>query len=279
MVDGLFSRRYPCGEHHDRPQPALGVVRVSRDHTSVASFPQPIVLDAEAESAADSLSHFPGVLGVCITGSSARGDSDPSSDIDLLALIDDQELAKPTRRGFKGAWGSGRHVELKLVSEPRLRAMIEARSTFAVHVLREGRIAYDPELRITNLLGSFSPEDPVRENRLELRRQLEPYDEFAWCQGLFLYALADFYSVGRAATFTILGRESKFEFAAGRAFRLLARERPELASSIEVVRSLKPFYLLARRDQRTELPFPYRDSHVETLAARSACRTLVEAIR
>lgn len=216
---------------------------------------------------------------MCIVGSSARGDFDHDSDIDLLALIEDRVAAMRVRRSFAHDRSLGRRVELRLVGESRLQRLFEQRSTFAVHILREGIIAYDPLERLEALLAPHSREDPVRNNQADLRLRLEAYDDLAWCQGLYLYCLSDLYSIGRAAAFTILGRRSQFEFSAARVFRALTEIRPDLAGNAISLEALRPFFLLAQRDGHVALPFSYRDSHEQTQEARDACRSLVSAIR
>jgi predicted nucleotidyltransferase len=234
--------------------------------------------DRDAAWAAEHLSRNQEVAAVCVAGSSARGDFDRDSDIDLLALIDDREAAIRVRRSFAHGRPQSRRVELRLLSETRLRKLFERRSTFAVHVLREGIIAYDPLRRFEALVADHSREDPVRNNQADLSLRLEAYNDLTWCQGLYLYCLSDFYSIGRAAVFTILGRESRFEFSASRAFHAIAEDRPDLKNCVTSLAALRPFFLLAQRDEQAPLPFPYRDSHDETRQARNACHSLVSAI-
>lgn len=100
-------------------------------------------------------------------------------------------------------WGPGRLVE-------EVDPFFEGRSTFAVHVLREGLVAHDPAGDFADLAGRYSLDEPVRNNQSDLLLRLELYVDLAWCQGLYLYCLSDLYSIGRAAAFTILGRTSNF---------------------------------------------------------------------
>jgi len=220
------------------------------------------------------------ISAVCVAGSSARGDADHDSDIDLLAIVDDREAASRVRQSIAPDRLVGsRRVQLKLLSEAGLDRMFERRSTYAVHVLREGVVAYDPSDMMRRLLENHSAVEPVRNNRRDLLDRLEAYTDLDWCQGFYLYCLSDLYSIGRAAVFTMLGRESRFEFSASRAFDALAEGNPRLAAQTARVARLRPFFLLAQRDHDVELPFPYRNSHMETRDARNACRRVVEAIR
>ena len=137
----------------------------------------------------------------------------------------------------------------------------------------------DPTGAFAALRNRYPRDEPVRNNREELLLRLELYDDIAWCQGLYLYCLADLYSIGRAAVFTILGRKSRFEFSATRAFDRVRREAPQLSAPAKRVAELRPFFLLVERDCDEPLPYPARDCHDEALAAVAACHTLVDAIR
>jgi predicted nucleotidyltransferase len=233
--------------------------------------------DLDARLTAEELGRLAGVRSVCVIGSSARGDFTDSSDIDLLALVDDGEVAAAAR-ALVGAERSGRPVQLKLLSETRLAKLFELRSTFAVHVLREAVVVVDPHGRFAALCQQHSRDEPVCDNRKHLLIRLELYEDLEWCQGMYLYCLADLYSIGRAAAYTILGRGGRFEFSGVRALGSLSRYQPGLASAAESVGALRPFFLLADRDKREELPFPYRDCHRDAMSARDACYELVNAI-
>lgn len=238
---------------------------------------QPLA-DLEARWAAEDLGRLGGVRAVCVLGSSARGDFDNASDIDLLALVDDRETATAVRASF-GRERAGRRVQLKLLTEPRLGRLFERRSTFAVHVLREAVVVFDPLGSFAAVRKRYSPDAPVCDNREGLLIRLELYEDLDWCQGLYLYCLSDLYSIGRAAAYSILGRDSRFEFSGMRTLRAIERHRPALAGPARRIAALRPFFLLVERDQPEALPYPYRDCHQEASEARDACRTLVQAIR
>lgn len=69
-----------------------------------AAIVQPLA-DSEACQAADALGREVGVRAVCVIGSSARGDFDAASDIDLLALVDDRATADRVRTRFPARGG------------------------------------------------------------------------------------------------------------------------------------------------------------------------------
>jgi predicted nucleotidyltransferase len=244
----------------------------------VAASTSQQVLDRETRRAAHELSRLPGIRAVCVIGSRARGDFEEGSDIDLLALVDDRDAVGALRRAFVRD-RVGRRIQLKLLSEQGLTRLFKTRSTFALHVLREAVVVFDPSGRFDALAEPHSLDDPVRDNRHALLIRLELYEDLDWCQGLYLYGLSDLYSIGRSAAYTILGRDAQFEFSGLRALRLVGRLRPELAYAAERLAALRPFFQLVERNAVEALPFPYRDCHTEAQEARDAARALVDAIR
>ncbi len=93
-----------------------------------------------------------------------------------------------------------------------------------------------------------------------------------------LYCLADCYSLGRAATYGLLAQQGTFEFSARNAMSRVAAEYPELREATRRIGLLRPFFLLAERDVREPLPFPYRDCRAEAEAAVLASHQLIDAL-
>jgi predicted nucleotidyltransferase len=234
-------------------------------------------LDPAAVDAAERLARLDHVCSVCVLGSIARGDAGPSSDIDLLALVDAREHV-PGVRSRMPRRVRDRKVQTKVVDEVRLNEILEGRSTFAVHVLREAVILHDEGRRLERLRGTWSPDAPVRADPAMLHQRLEPYDDLDWCQGLYLYCLADCYSVGRAASYVLLSQRGVFEFSPRKALLRVAAEYPELREVARRIARLRPFFLLVERDLREPLPFPYRDCHAEAEAGVAAAHSLVSAL-
>lgn len=240
-------------------------------------------VDRAARLAALDLARCEQVEAVCVIGSSARGDSTQRSDIDLLALVADRPTAQAAAvRARRQHERAGRRVQPRLLSAARLTRLLDERSTFAVHVLREAVVIDDPAGKLAAICGAHDRDAPVRDPNAarDLRLRLEPYADLAWCEGVYLYCLSDLYSIARAAAFTILGRAARFEFSGSRAFATVARHVPDLAPSARRAARLRPFYLLAERDASgpPPPPFQHRDCHSEAERARDACATLVEAV-
>jgi predicted nucleotidyltransferase len=236
------------------------------------------VVDQSALHLAERVAHMAHVWSVCLIGSSARGDGEAGSDIDLLAVVDGKDHVKEVRRRIVRAV-DGRRVQTKVLDEQRLADILDRRSTFAVHVLREAVVVRDEGERFARLRAQHSLDAPVRADSAGLRRRLELYDDLGWCQGLYLYCLADCYSVGRAAAYAILGRNGTFEFSARKAFARVAQECPALGPAAERIVRLRPFFRMADRDIHEPLPFPYRDCRSEAEAAVAAAHELIDGLQ
>jgi predicted nucleotidyltransferase len=236
-------------------------------------------VDPAALDLADRLADLVHVRCVCLLGSKARGDTDPGSDIDLLAVVDARSHVKDVRRLALHVLAASKvqtsKVQTKVVDEARLAELLGGRSTFAVHVLREAVIVHDEGHRFAQMRAKHSPDAPVRADPAAMRRRLDLYDSLDWCQGLYLYCLADCYSTGRAAAYALLGQRGIFEFSGGKALARIADEWPDLRSAAQRIACLRPFFVLADRDVHEPLPFPYRDRRPEAEAAVRAAHQLI----
>jgi len=238
----------------------------------------PAVLDPAALTLAERVAALEHVTSVCLIGSSARGDGDRGSDVDLLAVVDAKDHVRDVRRRAPHMLGD-RRVQTRVVDERRLADILDRRSTFAVHVLREAVVVHDAGERFARLRARYPRDAPSHTNPDEIARRLEVYEDLEWCQGLYLYCLADCYAAGRAATFALLGGRCIFEFSAAHAFTRLALDEPRLAPPVRRIARLRPFFVLADRDTAGPLPFPYRDCRPEAEAAIAAAHELIDACR
>lgn len=93
----------------------------------------------------DSLRSDPKVMGVLLTGSRARGDATPGSDVDLWVL-----LSGVNERRFRSEEEQGHLVEM------HFRNLVQARDKMRRHAMElyshlDGRILYDPEGKLAEL--------------------------------------------------------------------------------------------------------------------------------
>lgn len=156
--------------------------------------------------------------------------------------------------------------------------MFRARSTYAVHILREAVAVKDADRRFGALRDRHSKDAPVLSDGTALRERIASYRDLDWCQGWYLYCLSDCYSVGRAAALTLLGRRQEFEFSGERALARIEAGSPSLAGPAASIKRLRPFFVLAQRDQEVGLPFPHRGRHGEVRDAVQSARALVDAL-
>jgi predicted nucleotidyltransferase len=218
----------------------------------------------------------PAVRSVCVFGSTARRRTAEGSDLDLLVVVDDSVDASELRAQMRSIRTQlKKTTQLTVVSEGRIRKHFQNRTVFAAHLTREGRILRDSSGVLTKLMNRHPRDAPVLENSRGLGRQLSIYEDLAWCNGQYLFCLADLYAIGRSAAMLILGRQAIFEFDRERVFGRLAAVRPLLSDDIEKVMELRPFWAAVHRDARYPFPFPDRDSHQQTFEARDSCRALV----
>jgi predicted nucleotidyltransferase len=90
----------------------------------------------------------PHVIGVMLTGSLARGDAYPGSDLDVHVLLRDG-----CSRAFCAELRRGILVECSYADEARARSRLE-RDPMHVYAYLDGRILYDPEGRLQVLLSA-----------------------------------------------------------------------------------------------------------------------------
>lgn len=105
-------------------------------------------LDLEHDEVSMLLERLPaGTLGLMIYGSRARGDHLPVSDFDLLRL---SRAASPT---FKV-----RRVSVSSYSVEQLRSATH--TLFGTHLIRDGRILYDPTCELAKIVAELEPVEP-----------------------------------------------------------------------------------------------------------------------
>jgi predicted nucleotidyltransferase len=236
-------------------------------------------LRERADTIAQSLAREPAVDGICLFGSIARGDATPSSDIDLLVVGSDPDLS-PTKL-LKLLPEPLRRQRISLVYYPDddLEQLFTSGSSFVDHLRREATILYDEDGRLGQVLGDeFTVHlDISAELAAELDR-LSIYSDLRMFNGNLLFVLAQLYAIGKAIVMLALTAAGEREYNREAAFAAFRRSQPELASELEAIECLRPFYRLVTRRGSEPLPFPYRDAEANTRTAIDAIRRIAGAV-
>jgi predicted nucleotidyltransferase len=230
-----------------------------------------------ARSIAQALASLPAVEAVCLFGSVARGNLHEASDIDLLVVSSDNELSPAKLHRMLP--NELRHVKLSLAyyTLDEVRKILATGSPFGVHLLREARILYDRDGILHSLLrGHSSGAEISVKKELDARlAQLTVYDDLAIFRGNFLFALSHLYAVAKSIVILALVVAGTPEFDREAAFARFVDRYPEMASEVDTISRLRPFYMLVTHDQPLEQPpFSHHGAEHEVHVAVSAIRRL-----
>jgi predicted nucleotidyltransferase len=229
-----------------------------------------------AESIAERFAKLPYVHGVCLFGSVARGRSHDWSDIDLL-VIGQEDRLRPTwlLKQLPPPLNAER-VSLICYSPDQFRQLGTFGSSFIDHLRKEGEVLYDQRGILHHVLGEEVDVRVTDELENELAR-LSLYDDLRIYKANFLFPLARLYSVGKSVVILALVAHGHRVYEREAAFGLLRKLRPDLATDVDEVARLRPFYRLVTRRGQEALPFPYRNAEQEVRSAVEAIRRLATA--
>ena len=217
----------------------------------------------------------PEVRSACLLGSVARGDADRHSDLDLLAVVENDAVVGERLRRIVPRVIDGRSVQIRVLTVSRLNEQTARRSIYAAHVARESVCLFDRRGDLRRVKRAFPSGATLAESADPLRRRLTLYDDLEWCGGHFLLCLADLYAFGRAGAILTLGRRGIFEFGRTAPLEKLGALEPSIAAAASTVRQLEPFYVRVRRGIVVQAPFPARGAFHEAAAARDACGAIL----
>lgn len=213
-----------------------------------------------AERIADALSASPAIEGVCVYGSVARGDQTAESDLDIL--VTGTETGLSSRHLRDRLPPDLRHADVSLSYYPTaaLDRLFQRRLAFASHVADEGRILFDRNGALHEIMREVlsRPAYSEEEMRLELER-LESLEDVRQFNGYFLFCFAHLYAIGKAVVMLALAREGAPEYRRASAFDALRARHPDVAGHVDAVEALKPYYDVAVRGRDRALPPPGDD--------------------
>jgi predicted nucleotidyltransferase len=235
----------------------------------------PVGLHQQAIRMSDHLAaSVPGLDGICLYGSVARGEEHEGSDIDLLVLGKNPQLTPSRLRKHLPDDLRDARVMFAYHTPDTLEAYLHRWSRFGAHVRREGEILFDPDGRLRGVLEEDIPVSSREELAAQLRH-LENYNDLKRFGGHFMLPLAHLYSIGRTVVFALLAERGVLEFDQTRAMLRLAREMPEASDDVRTVARLRPFQERVSRRSRRPLPFSPKDRDDEVAHARDAVRRLI----
>src|SRR5690349_11672363 len=156
----------------------------------------PGALQARASGvAADLVVRFPGVQGVCLFGSVARGEAGPKSDVDLFVIGDDPDLTPSVIYRQLHLQKGEPKVSIVYHTPETLDRYIETGSRFLVHLQLEGEVLYDASGRLTELKHRPPLKTPIRAEVEGQLGRLALYDDPSRYNGNFLLALSHVFAI------------------------------------------------------------------------------------
>ena len=192
---------------------------------------------------------YPGLVGVVLFGSVARGEAVAGSDVDLL-VIGEGDL--PTRRSLMAGvphGGGSNPLALAIIADEDFQGRLSHGDAFLEHVADEGLVLWEREGRVTRALTTRKP--PTRRQiRYQLDRELSKlsyFDDLSQFNGLFDLCCAQLFAIGKAVIILRLMLDGQKVFARQAVFTELRRQHPELAKAIAHVVALEPYWAHASR--------------------------------
>jgi predicted nucleotidyltransferase len=229
----------------------------------------------QAKAAAKVLAAVPGVQGVCVFGSVARGRPRVGSDIDLLVLGADERLSPSMLLRQMPAELRTAQLSLAYHTAGSLDRHLHRWSRFGAHLRREGWILYDPLGELRRALATDIPVSTAEEIAVQ-RRHLNNYTHLERFGGRFMFTLTHLYRIGRTVVFAILAEHGTLEFDRERAFRAVMELHPDRVADAAAIARLAPFYERAtRRLGDGILPFDPVGCEAEVIQAREAITRLL----
>jgi predicted nucleotidyltransferase len=229
--------------------------------------------------AEDLVEHFPGVQGVCLFGSVARGEAGPDSDVDLFVIGDDPHLTPSLIRRRLRLQKSEPRVSIVYHTPETLDRYIETGSRFLVHLQLEGQVLYDANGRLRELQRRPLLRTPIRAEVEGQLRRLALYDDPSRYNGNFLFALSHVFAIGKAIVMAILAENEIFEFDRDRAFDAFTKRFPKSRTDVDTLRELAPFYGVVSKGIEQDIPFSYHGCEAELKEAIAAIRRIAKKAR
>lgn len=190
-----------------------------------------------------------GVVAVVLFGSVARSEESPTSDVDLVVVLEEGSRADDARRRIRNrvahGWLDGRMAPA-IFTQASLTREARRRPSFAAHLMDEGVVLYAAPtfVELEDALADAATPDAAAiakelSDRAAALDRLSDLDRF---NGEYVPTLSQLYSLSRSLVISRLLQEGTREFSWRRIFDVLSDRRPELRVELGRLRALRPYF-------------------------------------
>jgi predicted nucleotidyltransferase len=225
-----------------------------------------VKLDTKVADVTAELVRAPGVLGIDLFGSVARGDASPLSDIDVLVVARDRSVRATELRRLVSPRLRER-LSLHVFSSGRFENRSRTNALFMTHLRAEGIVLYDPFRVIADALKQTARVSvTARELRLVLAR-LRAYDDASRFGDDYLLPLSHLYVLGKRAAMLRLHEMSVHEYGPLKVFETLRILVPSADAATAALTELRPFNHLVTGRPSEALPYDFHNARRQFEAA------------
>jgi predicted nucleotidyltransferase len=226
------------------------------------------------------LASRPGLDAALLFGSSARGDAQQSSDLDLLLILSDSTELARMHTGLKARRRNGelRFVSIAAHTWDSLAVLRAEDWSFSHHLASEGLPLMDTHGSLLSRLTPSRPSDAaIRREMISRCRDLERYDDLTRFTGDFFLPLLNIYIVSKQLIILANIHAGISEFRRQRAFDVAQDLFPQNAEAVAHLQSLSPVYDLSTARTPTMLPPSLTDKSL-VAASLQAIREFVAGV-
>lgn len=194
----------------------------------------------------DGLRELPEILGIALFGSTARGDADEGSDVDVLVVRSDSARTKDVRSRVTELLAT-RQLEASVLirSEAQLAREVARRPSFAAHLIDEGVVLHESAswTGFDVILSEVDVSPEAMDDEIGIRsKDLRSFADIRPFNGHYFAYLANLYAIGRSVVIARLLARGVHEYRWRCAFSRYSELRPDLKPGLEAIEDLRPFY-------------------------------------
>ncbi len=241
---------------------------MSRASSEATNSKQQFALAVSAALAA-----FADVDAVILFGSVARGDANPSSDIDLMVVADRKPDPTDLRRRLPDSFREG-CLSLACRSSRQFLKLLAQGDSFAAHLHCEGIVLHDRSQLVTDALSAPLPRGSADDELTRHLRRLRILEDLRQFDGYFLFCYARLYAIAKSIVMVGLHRRGIPDFDRRQAFVRFRSAHPAVERDVDLVARLAPFYDVVTHGEHRALPKPYEGVAAERMAA-----SVIDAIK